>query len=299
MTPIGQQALALAQWAWEDPAGRVQTAIEQVRGMASTAEGQELREIQDVGVSLSRLAGTLDTEPVVGEDTLIGQLAGDTMTGQLIEMAHDSWVHERRGPGGKWIGSGGAATAVRPGSRAGYRPPQEPVTSRSRQARIKRMQEAQMRRIAREEAVKATQEEEQRIPAAIAAKIPADIAPENKAAEVAFQVSGKAVPTKREQLIHQQLIQTQIDPLVQNKAQAAVAEAQKLVADKLAAAHAAHETEEGRKRAKKLAIEAGGAVAGFIAAYIESRFGVPDLIALLTSALPFIIQPIVEFIKKV
>lgn len=294
MTPGGLQAERIARWAWDDPAGRVQAAIEQVRELAENADGQELREIQDQGVTLSRLAGTLDTEPVEGQDTILQQLAGDTVTSQLVEMAHDAWVHERRGPGGKWIGSGGS-----PGTRAGYRTPQEPVTSRSRQARIKRMQDAQMRRIAREEAERAVKEEEQRLPAVIASKIPADIAPENKAAEVAFQVSGKVQPTKREQLIHEQLIATQIDPLVQNKAQAAVAEAQKLVADKLAAAHAQHETEEGRKRAKKLAIEAGGAVAGFIAAYIESRFGVPDLIALLTSALPFIIQPIVEFIKKV
>lgn len=294
MTPRGQQALSIAQWAWEDPAGRVQTAIQQVRGLASTATGDELAEIQDAGTMLHRLAGTLDTGPVNGEDTILQQLAGDTIVSQLVELAHNAaWMHERRGPGGKWIGGGS------PGSQAGYRPPQEPVTSRSRQARIKRMQEAQMRRIAREEAQKAAQAEAEKIPAAIAAKIPADIAPENKAAEVAFQVSGKVQPTRREQLIHQQLIATQVEPLAENKAKAAVAEAQKIVADKLAEANAQHQTVEGQRRAKRLAIEAGGAVAGFIAAYIESRLGVPDLIALLTSALPFIIQPIVEFIKKV
>lgn len=293
MTPRGQQALSIAQWAWEDPAGRVQTAIQQVRGLASTATGDELTEIQDTGTMLHRLAGTLDTGPVNGEDTILQQLAGDTLVSQLVELASDAWMHERRGPGGKWIGGGS------PGSRAGYRPPQEPVTSRSRQARIKRMQEAQMRRIAREEAQKAAQAEAAKIPAAIAAKIPADIAPENKAAEVAFQVSGKVQPTRREQLIHEQLLKTQVEPLATAKAQAVLTKAQQVVADKIAAANAAHETVEGQRRAKKLAIEAGGAVAGFIAAYVESRLGVPDLIALLTSALPFIIQPIVEFIKKV
>ena len=61
MTPGGQQARNIAEWAWQDPAGRVQQAIEQVRELASSAEGRELAEIQDSGTMLSRLASSLDT----------------------------------------------------------------------------------------------------------------------------------------------------------------------------------------------------------------------------------------------
>ena len=50
---------------------------------------------------------------MIGEDTLIGQLAGETITSQLIDMAHDSWMKERRGPHGEWEGGGGpSASAV-------------------------------------------------------------------------------------------------------------------------------------------------------------------------------------------
>lgn len=59
MTPGGQIAADLAEWAWEDPAGRVSEAISKVNDMADLAQGQELNEIQDAGRMLYRLAGTL------------------------------------------------------------------------------------------------------------------------------------------------------------------------------------------------------------------------------------------------
>jgi hypothetical protein len=125
---------ALVKWAWEDPAGRVQDALSQVRELASTATGPDLAELQDAGVMLSRLAGTLDTGPVVGEDTILGQLAGDTITSQLIELARDAWRHEQRGPHGEW--ERGGATAVASEMRR-----QESV----HQARLHRMQAVQER----------------------------------------------------------------------------------------------------------------------------------------------------------
>lgn len=282
MTPLGQQALAVAKWAWEDPPGRVQTAIEQVRGMASAATGDELTEIQDAGTMLHRLAGTLDTEPVDGQDTILQQLAGDTLVSQLVDLARDAWRNERRGPHGEWVGGGGGGA------------------SKSRAARIKRLQQANarqasaapatsddhLRQLIREEIARAT---------ANAPAVPA----ENKAAEVAFQVSGRATETPREKLIHEQLIRSQVEPLAESKAAAVLEQAKQTVAEKMAAAHAEHETEEGRKRAKKLVIESGVAVLGAILAYVETKLGLPELAAILTNAAPFLIQPIVEFLKKV
>ena len=128
MTPLGQQALAVAKWAWEDPPGRVQIAIEQVRGMASAATGDELTEIQDAGTMLHRLAGTLDTEPVDGQDTILQQLAGDTLVSQLVDLARDAWRNERRGPHGEWVGGGGGGCEQKPGR------PDQAVAASERQA---------------------------------------------------------------------------------------------------------------------------------------------------------------------
>jgi hypothetical protein len=296
MTPAGAEALRIARWAWEDPAGRVQIAIEQVRGMASAADGQDLREIQDAGTMLSRLAGTLDTEPVTGDDTLIGQLAGDTIVSQLVELANEAWMHERRGKGGKWVSAGGEIERTAKGA-----------------ARIKRIQAAQarhapapstgklgggsetsaddhLRQLIREEIAKA------------ASGVPADIAPENKAAEVAFQVGGKVVPTKREQMIHQQLIASKIEPLAASKAAAAVAEAKKVVEQKLEEsqklAAEKEQTHEVRKARLKLAVEASLAVTGGILATLAAKAGAPEAVTIFATVGPFLIQTIIEWYKK-
>jgi hypothetical protein len=288
MTPDGQRALSIAKWAWEDPAGRVASALSQVREMAIAATGAELREIQDAGVMLSRLAGTLDTGPVVGEGTLLGQLAGDTITSQLIDLANEAWRTERRGKGGKWVGPGGAVG-----------------TEAKRAARLRRIQAAQSRHASSTGSLGAGSDVSdehlrQLIQQELAKqiKVPADIAPENKAAEVAYQVSGKVQPTRREQLIHQQLIATQVAPLAESKAQQAVAQAQQLVSQKLEEAKREEDTWAGRKAKMKLATEAGLAVTGGALAYLAVKSGAPEILPIIATVGPFLIQTIIEFFKK-
>lgn len=65
---------------------------------------------------------------MIGEDTILHQLAGDTITSQLIELANDAWRTERRGKGGQWVGPGG-----------------EIKKTAAAAARIRRMQQAQAR----------------------------------------------------------------------------------------------------------------------------------------------------------
>jgi hypothetical protein len=106
MTPEGQRALDLAQWAWADPRGRVQQALSEVSGMAATATGQALSEIQDAGTMLTRLAGTLEPE------TITQQLASETIIAQIIELGRSTaWMHEARSHG-RFASSGEVAHAM-------------------------------------------------------------------------------------------------------------------------------------------------------------------------------------------
>jgi hypothetical protein len=291
MTPDGQQAMAIARWAWADPSGRVGEAISKVRALASSATGQALAEIQDAGTMLSRLAGTLDTGPVVAEGTIIGQLAGDTLTGQLVDLS-EAWRHERRGPGGKWIGPGGAVKAAERTAKGN--------------ARLRRIQAAQARHAssAAPSTGALSSDEDDRMRQLIREeldkrmRVPADLPPENKAAEVAFQVSGKAQPTRREQLIHQQLIASQVAPLAESKAKEAVAQAQRLVDQKIAQVKAQENTHEGRKAKMKLATEAGISVTGGALSYLAIKAGAPEVVPILATVGTFLIQTIIEFFKR-
>lgn len=63
LTPEGERAYAILRWAQEDPAGRVADAERQVHELARPLLGQEsgaqaLREVQDAGAMLARLAAT-------------------------------------------------------------------------------------------------------------------------------------------------------------------------------------------------------------------------------------------------
>ena len=103
MTPEGQRALDLAQWAWADPRGRVQQALDEVSAMAATATGQALNEIQDAGTMLTRLAGTLDSE------TITQQLSYETISAQVVELGRSTaWMHEAR-EHGRFTSSGAVA----------------------------------------------------------------------------------------------------------------------------------------------------------------------------------------------
>ncbi|HEY2638974.1 MAG TPA: hypothetical protein VGI66_03695 [Streptosporangiaceae bacterium] len=73
MTPQGQQASDIADWAFADSSRRDE-ALNKIRELARAADSdQALREIQDAGTMVSRLAPAARTMP---PDTISGQLAG-------------------------------------------------------------------------------------------------------------------------------------------------------------------------------------------------------------------------------
>jgi len=80
----GRQAYGVLSWVYEDPAARAAEGRSRVRELARSATGAALREIQDVGTMLARLA------PV--------QLAG--IAEQVMDLA--AWEHEMRGLHGEW-----------------------------------------------------------------------------------------------------------------------------------------------------------------------------------------------------
>jgi hypothetical protein len=60
MTPAGEQAEQIAQWAWDDPANRVADAQQRVTALyQSSADPVEQAEISGVATMLSRLASSL------------------------------------------------------------------------------------------------------------------------------------------------------------------------------------------------------------------------------------------------
>jgi hypothetical protein len=71
MTPQGQQAYKILDWAYEDPQARAAEAVRKVDVIARAADGDALREVQDAGTILSRLAGTVSG----GATTISGQLS--------------------------------------------------------------------------------------------------------------------------------------------------------------------------------------------------------------------------------
>lgn len=69
LTPEGQQASKITDWAWEDPGLRVAEARRRLEALAVGADGQALAEIQDAAKMLARLAGTVNPS-----DTISSQL---------------------------------------------------------------------------------------------------------------------------------------------------------------------------------------------------------------------------------
>lgn len=59
MTPKGERAQQIMRWVFDDPDNRAATGRDQLNELADGTTGQELTEIQDAGLSVSRLlAGT-------------------------------------------------------------------------------------------------------------------------------------------------------------------------------------------------------------------------------------------------
>lgn len=265
MTSGGDEAARIRRWAWGDPAGRVAEAIRRVDGLAEHAGGQELREIQDSATMLSRLAGTLDTGPVIGTDTLLGQLANDTITSQLIDLAHEpGWMHERRGPDGKWISGGGAAKSV--------------ARSAKGDARLRRIQAAQARH--------RTMQESSGNKAADVVKAvggtPSSSPHSMQEADAMFERTGQLIQTPREKALHAQIM---------NRAQAVAASAVTEVKKQ-------EDTHAARKAKLKIATEAGLAITGGALTYLAVKSGAPEIFPIIGSVGPFLIQTIIEFFKK-
>lgn len=269
----------IAKWAWDDPESRVQDAISQLTALARTATGPDLREIQDTGVMLERLAGTL--QPV---QTISAQLAGDTISAQVIELdRHDAWMRERRGRHGEWTSVGGA--------------PYTGTMNKARANRIRRLQDAHTRQVARQEAE----------------RVQAAAGPELSDKEIQKRL--KAMPllpgetqeqhmnplpgeTPRENLIHEQVLHQEAQPIEAARAENVMAQAKAHVAEVMAEADKQAETKEGSDAKKRLIVEGGAAIAGGVLAYLEAKFGVPDTIALTSAAIPPLIQVIIEFFKR-
>jgi hypothetical protein len=169
-TSGGSQAAGIAKWAWDDPASRVRDAISQVRELARFAASQaELAEIQDTGQMLARLEDSLEPQDEGLISSQLG-LAGETITGQILDLARTpAWVHEKRGPHGKWVGSGGL--------------PYTGPMNRARAERIRQMQ----------------RQGQMRSPAAVAS--PAVTGTGNKAANVLARVQG----SPEDSSVHEQI----------------------------------------------------------------------------------------------
>lgn len=58
--PPGDRAAQIADWAWDNPPARARQALDQVNEIARGVLGPaDLRKVQDAGLMLTRLAGTL------------------------------------------------------------------------------------------------------------------------------------------------------------------------------------------------------------------------------------------------
>lgn len=56
-TPAGRKAYEILNWAYRDPAGRADRALERISALAESSTGDALREVRDAGTMCSRLAG--------------------------------------------------------------------------------------------------------------------------------------------------------------------------------------------------------------------------------------------------
>jgi hypothetical protein len=101
----GRQAYGVLTWVYEDPAARAAEGRIRVAELARSATGAALREIQDVGTMLARLAGSV-------------QLTG--IADQALDLA--AWEHEMRGLHGEWVRQG---VLIKPESKGKAEPEPE------------------------------------------------------------------------------------------------------------------------------------------------------------------------------
>ncbi len=117
----GRQAYGVLTWVYEDPETRAAEGQARVAQLAWQATGAALREIQDVGTMLARLAGSV-------------QFAG--IADQVLDLARTpAWVNEQRNVRGEWSRGGGTISGqVNVGAR--HRAAQQRVSASRAQARI-------------------------------------------------------------------------------------------------------------------------------------------------------------------
>jgi hypothetical protein len=281
----GGKAAGIAKWAWEDPASRVGQAIAEVDDLARAASGPELAEIQDTGTMLSRLAGTLTTDP---EPAMA--MAG--IASQFLDLAgwKDAYKHEARGRHGEWIGTGDATG-----------------DALARRA-VKNQRMANERRQALDEQKTARQLSDQ------AAQ--ANISTQNKAASVAAVAKSlTSIPllpgetqsmhmnplpseTPDVNLLHEQIIHQHLAPIMEAKGAEVLKSAQAEIARAEARIRTAADTQDAHKAVLKAANEGGIAIAGAIITFATAGAGLPILLAIAAGTGPILIQIIIEFFKR-
>lgn len=287
------EAAQLVRWAWQDPPGRVHQALERVRSLALAASGAELREIQDAGTMLSRLASAITPELSV---------PADGIAAQILDLAgwRDAYKHEARGPHGEWTRGGLDAT----GRALAMRAAKNNKLAADRKARL----DAARQVMAEQQAVQS-----------VAAQVLTPPSAGSKAADVLTEAQAeaalKAIPllpgeseaahlkpepgeSPRENLLHEQLLHEHITPIMEARAEAVFEKAKAEVRAAEQRITAAGEGEEAHKAKLKAATEGAIAVAGGLLAYIGTRLGVPDLAAIAASVGPILIQVLIEFWKK-
>ena len=309
MTIEGGKAAGIAKWAWQDPAGRVEQAISEVRELANTVtDPAALAEIQDAGTMLSRLASSVRRQPPPEPEPTIGDQLGlaaqvDSIFAQILLAHEPAWVHEKRGAHGEWARSGLAGV--------GARAAQAQVQSRTKTERAAKMAEARQQRLIQAEVARQVAAAKPSMTMQSRALTEIDEQTADKQLKAMPLLPGEDIKThmnplpgesRRENLLHEQLLHQRVAPYAETKAAQVLDAAKQHVAAKLAEAKqvAAHEEDvKSRHDALlKLATEGGVAIGGAVLAYIETRLGVPDLLALASSAGAMLVQILIEWRKR-
>jgi hypothetical protein len=231
----GRQAYGVLTWVYEDPEARAAEGRTRVAELARQATGAALREIQDVGTILSRLAGAV-------------QFAG--IADQVFDLSRPpTWVNEKRNTHGEWT-RGGSGTR----------------TISSQVSADVRLRAAHQRMAASRAQSAAPTPDIEKIAKQHAASVVAEATAEMKAEQ--RQIVGEVVA----------------------KVQAVNA--------KLEATKEEAESESKHKHRVKLAVEGLLAIGSGIIALISAKMGAPEAVSVLAPVAPFILQAVIEFLKR-
>jgi hypothetical protein len=331
-TATGVQAYSIREWAWQDPAGRVEEAIERVTDLARDATGPALNECEDVTQMLTRLAGTVGIDPVAAlvlpPATPPVQMAG-TISSQVFDFASYHGQHVKGTPytwRHGWIPLSGVSRLVSQ-SRADIGNLSRKIHSmihgkEGKHAALKAKMQAPAA-----PAKPSIQPQANMVDALTprASSISGQVSAGNNAfAAARAAATGVTLPSTagdkitadpaRIKQFHDAmdaLAPATTDEQRIARAEAAVAAAMidskhdKQLNKMLAKVTAANEgltghiedveKEEAKDARKKLAVEGSVALGGAVLAAIEAKMGVPDLVAIATALGPMAVQLLVEF----